>query len=62
MNKAEFANIVELDEAAHNEPPLVNLYCLPSSLGILNMDETFVEILQTKILLSFFLCLKGLIP
>ena len=32
MKKAEFANSVDLDEVAHNEPPHLDLYCLPSSL------------------------------
>ena len=30
--KAEFANSVDLDEVAHNEPPHLDLHCLPSSL------------------------------
>ena len=30
--KAEFANSVDLDEMAHNEPPHQDLHCLPSSL------------------------------
>ena len=29
---AEFANSVDLDEVAHNEPPHQDLHCLPSSL------------------------------
>ena len=29
---AEFANSVDLHEVAHNEPPHLNLHCLPSSL------------------------------
>ena len=29
---AEFANSVDLDEVAHNEPPHLELHCLPSSL------------------------------
>ena len=29
---AEFANSVDLDEVAHNEPPYLDLHCLPSSL------------------------------
>ena len=28
----EFANSVDLDEMAHNEPPHLDLRCLPSSL------------------------------
>ena len=34
---AEFANSVDLDEVAHNEPPHLDLHCLPCSLCILNM-------------------------
>ena len=34
---AEFANSLDLDEMAHNEPPHQDLHCLPSSLRILNM-------------------------
>ena len=29
---AEFANSVDLDEVAHNEPPHQDLHCLPSNL------------------------------
>ena len=29
---AEFANSVDLDEVAHNEPPHLDLHCLSSSL------------------------------
>ena len=29
---AEFANSVDLDEVAHDEPPHLDLHCLPSSL------------------------------
>ena len=29
---AQFANSVDLDEVAHNEPPHLDLHCLPSSL------------------------------
>ena len=36
-NIADFANSVDLDEVAHNEPPHLDLHCLPSSLLILNM-------------------------
>ena len=36
-NIAEFANSVDLDEVAHNEPLHLDLHCLPSSLRILNM-------------------------
>ena len=30
--KVAFANSVNLDEVAHNEPPHLDLHCLPSSL------------------------------
>ena len=30
---AEFAFSVDLDEVAHNEPPHLDLHCLPSSLN-----------------------------
>ena len=29
---AEIVNSVDLDEVAHNEPPQLDLHCLPSSL------------------------------
>ena len=29
---AKFANSVDLDEVAHNEPPHLDLHCLPFSL------------------------------
>ena len=29
---ADFANSVDLDQVAHNEPPDQDLHCLPSSL------------------------------
>ena len=29
---AEFANNVDLDEVPHNEPPHLDVHCLPSSL------------------------------
>ena len=34
---AEFANSVGLDEVAHDEPPYLDLHCLPSSLRIFSM-------------------------
>ena len=33
----EIANILDVDEVAHNEPPHLDLYCLPSSLQILRI-------------------------
>ena len=32
METVEFTNRVDPDEAAHNEPPHLDLHCLPSSL------------------------------
>ena len=32
IHVAEFANNIDLDEVAHNEPPHLDLHCLPSSL------------------------------
>ena len=37
MKTVEFANSIDLDEVAHDEPPHLDLHCLPSSLLILNM-------------------------
>ena len=60
MKIAEFANSVDLDEVAHNEPPHLDLHCLPSALRILNMiylglniflkfaDKKFVSLLVVK--------------
>ena len=42
---AEFAKCVDLDEAAHNEPPHLDLHCLPSSLCIFNMILLGLDIL-----------------
>ena len=37
MKIAEYANSVDLDEVAHNEPPHLDLHCLRSSLSILDV-------------------------
>ena len=37
MKIAESAYSVDLDEVAHHEPPHLDLYCLPSSILILNI-------------------------
>ena len=31
----EFVNSVDLDEVAHDEPPHLDLHCLPSSLSMI---------------------------
>ena len=61
---AEFANSVDLDEVTHNEPPHLDLHCLPFSLNsqyysIYSLDLTFFEILQICFLvLQPLKCLK----
>ena len=45
---AEFANSVDLDKVAHNEPPHLDIHCLYS------LNLIFFENLQTKILSSAF--------
>ena len=40
MKIAEFANSVDPDEAAHNEPPRLNLYFLPYSLFMNSQYDT----------------------
>ena len=32
MKKIKFANSIDIDEVAHNEPPHLDLHCLPFSL------------------------------
>ena len=39
MKPAEFANSVDPDEAAHDEPPYQDLHCLLSSLRIFSMIQ-----------------------
>ena len=53
MKIAEFANSVDLDEVAHNEPPHLDLYCLLSSHDIA-WTSHFFENLQMEILFSAF--------
>ena len=40
----EFENNVDLDEVAQNEPPHLDIHCLPSSIWILNMIHLGLEI------------------
>ena len=35
---AEFANSVDLDEVAQNEPPHQDLHCLPSNIHVISPD------------------------
>ena len=55
---AEFANSLDLDEVAHDEPPHLHLHCLPSSLCILNMIQRglnffFLKICRRKYVVCF---------
>ena len=46
---AEFANSIDLDEVAYNEPPHLDLHCLPSNLEfsiIYSLVLNFFENLQ----------------
>ena len=57
MKIAEYANSVDPDEVAHNEPPLLDLQCLPLVFEFsicYSLALTFFENLQTKILSSAF--------
>ena len=56
---AELANSRDLAEVAQDEPPHLDLHCLPSIVCILNMIKLGLDIfcfenLQTKILSSAF--------
>ena len=63
---AELANSIDLAEVAQDEPPHLDLHCLPSSLCILNMiklgldiflkfaDENFVVCFLVVLLPSYF--------
>ena len=61
----EFANSVDLDEVAHNEPHRPNLQCFPSSLSILTMIHLvltfFFNICGRKFCCLFFLVVKAVI-
>ena len=56
MQIAEFAISVDLDEVAHNEPPHLDLHCLPSSLSILNMIELGLNIFRKFADKNFVIC------
>ena len=62
LKKVEFANIVDLNEAAHNEPPHLDLQCLPSTVveNSVSFNWTnFFKNLQKKIWRLLFWRLKG---
>ena len=52
-NSWKVANSVNHDEVAHNEPPHLDLHCLPSNFEFsmwYSLDSTFFENLRTEIL------------
>ena len=55
MKILEFANSVDPDEVAHNEPPHLGLHCLPSSLSNFQYDIFFFHFADVILLLAFFL-------
>ena len=56
---AEFANTVDPDEMAHNEPSHLDLQCLPSSLRFFNIIQFILKDFADVILSSVFLALNG---
>ena len=46
MKTAEFANSVDPDEVAQNEPPHLDLYYLLSIFQILNMTASMKQVLK----------------
>ena len=52
MKIANFANSIDPDEAAHNEPPHLDLHCLSSNLGIFNTEYielcTFLKVCKHR--------------
>ena len=57
MQIAEFTNSIDLDEVAHNEPPHLDLHCLPASLRIHNMIKLGLKFFLKKICRRKFCCL-----
>ena len=58
---AEFANTVDTDETAHNEPLRQDLQCLPPSLlffniiqGILKVFQNFADVILSSAFLSLY--------
>ena len=60
---AEFANTVDSDETAHNEPSKRDLQCLPSSLLIFQhyavCIESFFKFCRCKFVICFFGALRA---
>ena len=60
---AEFANTVDPDETAHNEPSHLDLQCLPSSLSFFKIVQFTLKVFLNfadAILSSAFFALYGL--
>ena len=60
---ADFANTVDTNEIAHNEPSHLDLQCLPTSLSFFNIIQFILKVFQNfadVILLSAFLALYEL--
>ena len=59
---AEFANTVDPDETAHNEPSHLDLQSLPSSLWFFNIiqfyNESFSKFCRRKFVVCFFGALR----
>ena len=59
LKRVVFANSVDPDEVAHNEPPHLDLHCLPSSLWILNMITLGQNIFWKFANINFVACFFG---
>ena len=56
---AKFTDSVDPDEAAHNEPPHLDLHCLSSSVSVLNMVQLDVTIIEIFADVNFVVCFFG---
>ena len=55
---AEFANSIDPDEVAHNEPPHLDLHCLNCQLY--SLDKNILKICRGNFVVICFLALKEL--
>ena len=64
IHVADFANSVDPDEVAHNEPPQLDLNCSPSSLEFERRNSLdhfslfYLNFASVKIIICLFWCLK----
>ena len=56
MKLAKFANSVDPDKAALNEPPHLELHCFPCSLSVLQYDITWPNIFLKFCSFNFVVC------